>query len=401
MSSKRTPRSTIGEDHRRALQSVECIRPMVCEKLKAMDCFIDENLPDYILTMVANRRSEENMVKDLSLFMGSLAEVFVDWLAGVVRDKVAIRKDEPPAKKASGESQHSRANVGKEKRQTVPTKTTAQQQTPGAGVKRQDTPVKTADTNVKRVSEAVTPSKPAPKSSRDVESQVAKPTSAAHTTERPRRASGLRLLALAVAGANADTAKALPQRPTSVGEASSSPVASSTTSAQPERSRHQQAGVTKAARHGGRASLSASTNESELSAVPSADQKSPGPQFFVTLVGSVKSDDSEMYINSRQRTSSVPRGANLTVKRSFASIDDEASGMMPPRKRRQQRCVDWPQCLAGNHCEFVHPHTPCRSFPNCRFGNECLFLHPDCKHGRSCWQEKCPFVHREGRDEFQ
>lgn len=38
--------------------------------------YIDDELPDYVMIMVANKRSESSMTQDLKLFLGSNTEVF-------------------------------------------------------------------------------------------------------------------------------------------------------------------------------------------------------------------------------------------------------------------------------------------------------------------------------------
>ncbi|XP_053680538.1 uncharacterized protein LOC128731442 [Anopheles nili] len=47
--------------------------------------YIDDELPDYVMIMVANKRSRQQMVDDLSLFLGSQTEIFVNWLHQVLQ----------------------------------------------------------------------------------------------------------------------------------------------------------------------------------------------------------------------------------------------------------------------------------------------------------------------------
>ena len=44
-------------------------------------CFIlkDDELPDYIMVMLANKRSKEQMAEDLILFLGTNTGLFTDW----------------------------------------------------------------------------------------------------------------------------------------------------------------------------------------------------------------------------------------------------------------------------------------------------------------------------------
>lgn len=46
--------------------------------------YIDDELPDYVMIMVANKRSKEQMTGDLSLFLGKNTDTFVNWLHQVL-----------------------------------------------------------------------------------------------------------------------------------------------------------------------------------------------------------------------------------------------------------------------------------------------------------------------------
>ena len=39
----------------------------------------DDELPDYIMVMVANKRSQLQMIEDLHLFLGDNSKMFCDW----------------------------------------------------------------------------------------------------------------------------------------------------------------------------------------------------------------------------------------------------------------------------------------------------------------------------------
>lgn len=47
--------------------------------------FLDEELPDYIMVMVANRRSKSQMIEDLNLFLSAKTSTFVNWLHIVLK----------------------------------------------------------------------------------------------------------------------------------------------------------------------------------------------------------------------------------------------------------------------------------------------------------------------------
>ncbi|XP_055905994.1 zinc finger CCCH domain-containing protein 14 [Eupeodes corollae] len=47
--------------------------------------YIDDELPDYVMIMVANKRSKQQMIADLNLFLGSQTDLFVTWLHEVLQ----------------------------------------------------------------------------------------------------------------------------------------------------------------------------------------------------------------------------------------------------------------------------------------------------------------------------
>lgn len=68
-------------------------------KLRELDVYIDEELPDYILVLLANKKSQAQMCKDLRLFFGSLTEPFVQWLHTSVKDMKTEQKENCEVKK--------------------------------------------------------------------------------------------------------------------------------------------------------------------------------------------------------------------------------------------------------------------------------------------------------------
>ncbi|XP_077367221.1 zinc finger CCCH domain-containing protein 14 isoform X2 [Festucalex cinctus] len=53
-------------------------------KLQELGAYIDEELPDYIMVMVANKKTSQQMADDLSLFLGNNTIKFTTWLHGVL-----------------------------------------------------------------------------------------------------------------------------------------------------------------------------------------------------------------------------------------------------------------------------------------------------------------------------
>ncbi|KAL5273834.1 ZC3H14 family protein [Megaselia abdita] len=52
--------------------------------------YIDDELPDYVMIMVANKRSRQQMITDLTLFLDSQTELFVTWLHEVLTKLQAV-----------------------------------------------------------------------------------------------------------------------------------------------------------------------------------------------------------------------------------------------------------------------------------------------------------------------
>uniref|UniRef100_A0A3P9K0C9 Zinc finger CCCH domain-containing protein 14 n=1 Tax=Oryzias latipes TaxID=8090 RepID=A0A3P9K0C9_ORYLA len=72
------------------------IRAAIKGKLQELGAYIDEELPDYIMVMVANKKTPQQMTDDLSLFLGNNTVKFTAWLHGVL-EKLRCVAGEPAA----------------------------------------------------------------------------------------------------------------------------------------------------------------------------------------------------------------------------------------------------------------------------------------------------------------
>lgn len=52
--------------------------------------YIDDELPDYVMIMVANKRSKKQMRDDLKLFLNDNTDTFVNWLHQVLDKLQAV-----------------------------------------------------------------------------------------------------------------------------------------------------------------------------------------------------------------------------------------------------------------------------------------------------------------------
>ncbi|XP_017282852.1 zinc finger CCCH domain-containing protein 14 isoform X2 [Kryptolebias marmoratus] len=74
------------------------IRAAIKSKLQELGAYIDEELPDYIMVMVANKKTSQQMTEDLSLFLGNNTVKFTTWLHGVL-EKLRCVAGEPASLK--------------------------------------------------------------------------------------------------------------------------------------------------------------------------------------------------------------------------------------------------------------------------------------------------------------
>ncbi|KAK3522574.1 hypothetical protein QTP86_024993 [Hemibagrus guttatus] len=75
------------------------IRAAIKGKLQELGAYVDEELPDYIMVMVANKKNAQQMADDLSLFLGSNTIKFTVWLHGVL-EKLRSAAVEPASLRA-------------------------------------------------------------------------------------------------------------------------------------------------------------------------------------------------------------------------------------------------------------------------------------------------------------
>nr|XP_023013400.1 zinc finger CCCH domain-containing protein 14 [Leptinotarsa decemlineata] len=61
------------------------MRSAIKAKLLELNCYADDELPDYIMVMVANKRTKSQMNDDLNLFLNTKTSTFVEWLHIVLK----------------------------------------------------------------------------------------------------------------------------------------------------------------------------------------------------------------------------------------------------------------------------------------------------------------------------
>lgn len=69
----------------------------ITAKLKELDAYVDDELPDYIMIMVANKKTEKQMTDALSLFLATNTEKFTSWLHSLLTTLRKAKSDKTSA----------------------------------------------------------------------------------------------------------------------------------------------------------------------------------------------------------------------------------------------------------------------------------------------------------------
>nr|CAI5868797.1 unnamed protein product [Callosobruchus analis] len=94
------------------------MRSAIKAKLLELSCYVDDELPDYIMVMVANKRTKSQMNEDLHLFLSDKTDTFVEWLHIVLKKlkEVTVTNPEVYKRVAKRKSDHLDTIVKKEKK---------------------------------------------------------------------------------------------------------------------------------------------------------------------------------------------------------------------------------------------------------------------------------------------
>lgn len=100
------------------------IRSAIKAKLVELGAYVDDELPDYIMVMVANKKTKKHMSDDLSLFLGQNTDKFTSWLHNLLNKLQTLSTDQQKSneiendskkasdsKKKSSQKTHSEAKV--------------------------------------------------------------------------------------------------------------------------------------------------------------------------------------------------------------------------------------------------------------------------------------------------
>ncbi|CAH0560907.1 unnamed protein product [Brassicogethes aeneus] len=96
------------------------MRSAIKAKLTELECYVDDELPDYIMVMVANKRSKSQMNEDLNLFLKTKTTIFVEWLHIVLKKLKEVTVTNPEiykkVSKRKGSKDEENLSIKKEKK---------------------------------------------------------------------------------------------------------------------------------------------------------------------------------------------------------------------------------------------------------------------------------------------
>ncbi|KAL7061761.1 hypothetical protein AAHC03_0812 [Spirometra sp. Aus1] len=381
------------------------VKGLVKAKLKELGAFVDEELPDYIMVMVANKKKRESMNNDLQLFLDEFIE---EGSTPVQKEAVSQGTTKPKEQRKivstsslTGSSTEASGEVGPGLRSVVKLSTHVPCSTTMAPHARPGGLLLKRAMSEAQASVASTTSISPTKSTR--------PAAVVHGRKRPADQMGssleddieppaakstrfvVTLNDSAVSGAG--SGKEVPGA-VGVSNVKSRLGPRVTSRALAEADRHDAVGpalemldardilIAKKLQKS-KTNLSAELLSTKANRMITAEKPKDTPPMVISL-----NDTDEDELAETARLMKSPVKAAAVVKEQSAE---------PPKRENipstLERCKYWPSCRNGASCQYMHPKEECQSFPNCRFGDRCLYFHPACKFGAGCSRLGCPFSH--------
>ncbi|XP_060070875.1 zinc finger CCCH domain-containing protein 14-like [Ylistrum balloti] len=99
------------------------IRSAIKAKLIELGAYVDDELPDYIMVMVANKKSQTQMTEDLGLFLSSNTEKFTSWLNGLLDKLQTLGTDKQKSQELEKSETESMNQQNVVKKKKIPEKT--------------------------------------------------------------------------------------------------------------------------------------------------------------------------------------------------------------------------------------------------------------------------------------
>ncbi|XP_065912276.1 zinc finger CCCH domain-containing protein 14-like [Dysidea avara] len=365
----------------------DTLKEAIVNKLKDYDAYIDNELPDYILVMLANKKTVSQISQDLELFLGDNTSRFSKWLKEVLEkpellsptgqkrsiDALEI-KDVPATETKPPQKRKIIVRSRKEEDKETNRSSTYQQ----LEIVHEPTTHEKTHHSSKQSDSAVSSDKEEEEDDEPVTTTLA---SVIKKPDRKPQPSGRILMKAisAIQGSNSGGSRSRSNK-----KAIKSQPDSSTT----EQANEESKDVIDLLPGDLRKRLGKRNNQE--SAVTKSDEPADAaddtvqtervvvrPKFVVTMNEvdeKYKSEPSQEELPTTEADEPTESGS-LT------------GGKMP------ERCRYWPNCKNGDICPYHHPSIPCKLFPKCKFGDKCRFVHPICKFNAQCLKPGCPFLH--------
>ncbi|BHF60101.1 hypothetical protein SprV_0100306200 [Sparganum proliferum] len=381
------------------------VKGLVKAKLKELGAFVDEELPDYIMVMVANKKKRESMNNDLQLFLDEFIE---EGSTPVQKEAVSQGTTRPKEQRKivstsslTGSSTEVSGEVGPGLRSVVKLSTHVPCSTTMAPHARPGGLLLKRAMSEAQASVASTTSISPTKSTR--------PAAVVHGRKRPADQMGSSLEDDIEPPAAKSTRFVVTLNDSAVsGTGSGKEVPSAggvsnvksrlgprvTSRALVEADRHDAVGpalemldardilIAKKLQKS-KTSQSVELLSAKANRMIAAEKAKDTPPMVISL-----NDTDEDELAETARLMKSPVKAAVVAKEQSAE---------PPKRENipstLERCKYWPSCRNGASCQYMHPKEECQSFPNCRFGDRCLYFHPACKFGAGCSRLGCPFSH--------